>query len=190
MVYWECVLGPLCCVCAHEFNFKTENYFYIVFIHVYSCVVYTGYIDIFHALKLQSKLNCVQWHTNDRPHFGVPSIPLWHRPWCQYLCILYSVCRVFNVLARAFISQNVTLTRKSHVSKKYGYFYWIKIVCIVFALDLSLSVCVSVCVLSYKLSRRYYVIGEQFKRNASSLNMSLSNEHTIHYYTSIHISWL
>lgn len=105
--------------------------------------------------------------------------------------------KVFNVLARIHFEngKNVTLTRKSHVSKKYGYFYWIftsfhKIVCIVFAMDLppsfalalSFSLCAFVCfcVLSYKLSRRYHVIGEQFKRNACRLSMNMSRPYTLH----------
>lgn len=106
--------------------------------------------------------------------------------------------KVFNVLARIHFEngKNVTLTRKSHVAKKYGYFYWIftsfhKIVCIVFAMDLpsfshslslALSLCAFVCfcVLSYKLSRRYHVIGEQFKRNACRLSMNMSIPYTLH----------
>lgn len=52
------------------------------------------------------------------------------------------------------------------------------------------SACVYVCVycvLSYKLSRRYHVIGEQFKRNACrfSLNMSIFHTYTQHQYLSL-----
>lgn len=135
----------------------------------------------------------------------VPSISLWHighdaMPIFMYFILShplsYSMYKKYLTCWRALISfrKIVTLTRKSHVSKKYGYFYWIftsfhKIVCIVFAMVvcvyawLSLCVCVFLCFVIYKLSRRYYVIGEQFKRNVCSLSMSIRIQYQ-------YISWL
>lgn len=137
-------------VCMHTNSISKRKITFISCLYTNTC---TAHCTSIYFTRISSGiLKCVQRHTNDRPQFGVPSILLWHRPWCQYIyvfnticvsCIEYLTCWRAHSLRKMWRWQG-----KATVSKKYGYFYWIftsfhKIVCIVFAMDLPLC-CVRV----------------------------------------------
>lgn len=108
--------------------------------------------------------------------------------------VFYTMYKVFNVLANIHFVRGKKMWRwqgKATFRRNMVIFIGFSLLFIkLFALyfcdgSLCVYVCVS-CVLTYKLSRRNYVIGEQFKRNACRLSLNMSILHTyLHQYLSL-----